>query len=93
LHQCSPPPLDRPTPQDLEIAEAYAKAVEREREAERARIAAECNAVGYAVLPNLLNEETRKQLVAALRQDIILQQEEQEEGSPSKPQEASQEAS
>ena len=40
------------------------------KEADKARIIAEMDRVGHAVLPNMLDEATRQQLVAALRQDL-----------------------
>lgn len=43
---------------------------DREREAEKVRILREMEAVGHAVLPNLLDEATRLQLMAALRQGL-----------------------
>lgn len=55
---------------DLEIAQAYGSIAEQEREAEKARIIAEMETVGHAVLPNLLDEATRLQLMAALRQSL-----------------------
>jgi len=55
---------------EVEIAEAYTLIAEREKEADKARIIAEMDRVGHAVLPNMLDEATRQQLVAALRQDL-----------------------
>ena len=55
---------------EVEIAEAYKMLAEREREAEKGRILREMEAVGHAVLPNLLDEATRLQLMAALRQGL-----------------------
>ena len=55
---------------EVEIAEAYALLAEREREAEKQRIIAEMESVGHAVLPNLLDEATRLQLMATLRQGL-----------------------
>ena len=55
---------------EVEIAEAYTLIAEREKEADKARIIAEMDRVGHAVLPNMLDEATRQQLMAALRQDL-----------------------
>ena len=55
---------------ELEIAEAYGAIAKEEREAEKARIIAEMETVGHAVLPNLLDEATRMQLMVALRNQL-----------------------
>ena len=55
---------------ELEIAEAYSAIAEEEREAEKHRIIAEMETMGHAVLPNLLDEATRLQLMATLRQSL-----------------------
>ena len=55
---------------ELEIAEAYSAIAEQEREAEKARIIADVETKWHAVLPNLLDEATRLQLMEALRRSL-----------------------
>lgn len=55
---------------ELEIVEAYRVLAEREREVEKARIITDMETLGHAVLPNLLDEATRLQLMGALRQSL-----------------------